>query len=153
MSEPKIEFPSRVVKFIQENNVAHIATISADQKRPQISTLYFVFYDKAIYFGTRLDSVKIRNIEINNRIAMVITDSKSLITLQLDGSAENVNDIDLKAKIVELYNKVSNESGPNAFPPLMKTEGFSIAVVKCNIDWFRYSDFSGAKQVMIEKKF
>src|SRR3989344_3434822 len=150
MAEKSEKLPGQVTEFIKGNKVAHFATISADQKRPQIATIYFVFYDQAIYFATRRDSVKIKNIKANSNIAMVITDSRSLITLQLEGIAEIENDIDLKASIVELYNKVSNESGPNAFPPLMKTEGFSIDVVKCNIGWFRFSDFSGSKQIMIE---
>ncbi len=147
-----IKLPQHIQKFITENSTAHVATISEDNNWPQVATTYYVFDNNSIYLVTRPESRKIKNIAANNHIALVITDSSKLITLQIECISEIVKDIKLKTIIVKTYSQTSHNANPGAFTPLMKTVGSSVEVVKCTINWYRYSDFSGSKQIMLEHK-
>lgn len=146
------ELPDIVWKFLSSNHVLHLATISSDKKRPQVATVFYVFVDNFIYFLMRPESIRIKNISVNNNVALVITDASSLQTLQIDGMAEIIEEPETELEIIRKYSQIKNGSSQRVFHPVMKTKGSSFKVVKSIIKWFRYSDFSGPKQFMVENR-
>lgn len=146
------KFPDEILQFIILNHTLHVATISSDEPKPQIATVYYIFDGDFIYFPAPSQSVRIKNISANKNIAMVITNESSLVTLQIEGEAEIVDDVETEKDIIEKYSRISNEASTLSFPPITKTKD-SFRIVRCFIKWYRYSDFSGPKKFVLEDKF
>lgn len=147
----KKELPLKIKSFIKSNSVAHIATLTQNSK-PNLATIYYVFKDDHLYFLTRSESKRVKNILKNNNVALLINDIPALITLQLECKAKIIDSEKDKNNILEAYSSAANEASQETFPPVIKTYGTSFKIIKCSINWFRYSNFSGPKQFRMEGK-
>lgn len=65
-----VSFNRKEIKFIQDQEVSRLATVS-EKKWPQVTPILHVFDGKNFYFATDFDTKKIKNIEKNNKIAIV----------------------------------------------------------------------------------
>lgn len=143
---------THAVKFLTDNRLAVISTVS-HHSTPQSAFIYYVVdenYD--IYFITTKESRKLKNILENNLVALVIAQEVEPYELQIEGIGEVIKDMGKKMVILDKYSRRANEN-PKAFnwPPLMqlKTDK-GVEFMKINIQWFRYSEFSGTTPVIVE---
>lgn len=140
--------------FLKNNNLATIATISAESNSPQASLVYYVTDDNFhICIVTSTESRKIKNIFKNNKVALVIGQEVKPLVLQIEGEASIVDDQDKKRLVVNSYLDIANMSNPESanFPPVMKIPSESgFIVVEITITHFKFSDFSGTEGLIVE---
>ncbi|MDQ4073348.1 MAG: PPOX class F420-dependent oxidoreductase [Thermoproteota archaeon] len=75
----KITFDEREVRFIKENRLGRIATVSSNMQ-PHVVPVAFEFDGHYFYFGgwNLKNSLKFKNILQNNKVAFVIDDLVSI---------------------------------------------------------------------------
>lgn len=141
-------------KFLKNNRMATIATISADGNSPQASLIYYVTDENFhIYMVTSKESRKIKNILKNNKVALVIGQEAEPKVLQIEGEAKMVDDQDKKREIANRYLKIANESNPKSinWPPVMKIPSESgFIMLEITILHFKFSDFAGTESLIVE---
>lgn len=81
-------------KFLSAHRVATLATIATKKKPDAATVFYIVDEDLTIYFMTRIESRKFRNLEKQHVVSMVITDEKTMETIQLTGAAERIENLE-----------------------------------------------------------
>ncbi|MHA1712688.1 MAG: pyridoxamine 5'-phosphate oxidase family protein [Candidatus Ranarchaeia archaeon] len=68
-----VDFSPEMLELLQNQMLARLATASRDAE-PHVVTIWFVFQDQSIYFGTSEGSKKLRNMLENPRVAFVVDD-------------------------------------------------------------------------------
>ena len=87
---------SEIATFIEEQKNLQVATIGPDGA-PHLTTLWFAVVDDAIVFETFTKSQKIRNLERDPRITVLLEDGteyENLCGVQISGTAELHSDED-----------------------------------------------------------
>ena len=70
-----------------------MATVATEEKPDAATVFYVVDEDLTIYFMTRVESRKFLNLEKQPMVSMVITDEKTMETIQLTGTAERIQNL------------------------------------------------------------
>lgn len=87
-------------RYIAKNRAAALATVS-DKGVPHSAIVYcIVNEDLSLYFSTRVESRKYRNIMSQSQISMAFFNEKELTSIQLTGEAERVNRLDIEQSVL-----------------------------------------------------
>lgn len=131
--------------FITENRAAALATVDGSSL-PHVAYVYCA-PDKSlnVYFSTRAFGQKFENLLNRPNVAMAFSNEESLTTIQLQGVAERVDDVEQEQSIMhELL--VLRYNDPNwPLPPMQLFEkGFTneVAVIKITPSRMTLADFS-----------
>ncbi len=130
--------------FLKSSRLTVLATISSEKNAPEAALLYYYYNgNKSIYVATAENSRKIKNIQSNNKVSLVIKHPKDAIVLQIDGTAKVTHDNSIKADVLEKISEVANANDDsNYFPPLLSlTEKSHMEFIEITIEWFKYSNF------------
>lgn len=139
----------QVIAFLKDIKLSALSTVSADGK-PQISSVYFGVDDHFnIYVATGTQSRKYINLQHNKEVAMVMTDSKKIQTVQLEGTISVLKSVKKDSKAIEILSKAlaSNvwESLTHIWdpiPPVLKMQNGDLVILKITPSWIRWADFS-----------
>jgi PPOX class probable F420-dependent enzyme len=71
MEVAAVALDARGRTLLSESKIMVLATVRADG-RPHAVPIWFVWHDERLYFGTDLDTTKVRNIERNPEVAAVV---------------------------------------------------------------------------------
>jgi nitroimidazol reductase NimA-like FMN-containing flavoprotein (pyridoxamine 5'-phosphate oxidase superfamily) len=71
--EKRVSFTDSEIKFLQNNEVCRIATVSRDNI-PHVVPVCYVFLDNLIFFATDYDTKKYRNLKNNKNVGLVVDD-------------------------------------------------------------------------------
>lgn len=134
---------SSIMSYIDINPIATIGTINSDGS-PHGSIVY-VCTDNTkpiIYFITKSETTKYKNIQSNARVSVAITHPSENSTLQARGVAEEVQD----AKIIDmamhkLTKQQVNES--DWLPPIAKLHAGAYVLIKVTLEWARLAQYQG----------
>lgn len=111
------ESRKRITDFLENNKVGVLATCS-NAGMPYAATVYITFdQDLNIYFVTRKETRKNRNLHDNGQAAIAIYNATSQATLQAEGGAIEVTD---PAKMQWVFNdiwKIASQTSPANQPP------------------------------------
>ena len=107
----------RLSNFLNKNQVGVLATSDTTGK-PHAATVYFTFNKQFdVYFITKRETQKRRNLQTNNLAAIAIYDANQQATVQAEGTVIEVTD----AKQMEwIYNDIwhiASKTNPNSAPP------------------------------------
>lgn len=119
MSAPNGSVRHTVYDFLNTHRAATLATVNAAGD-PDSATVYYVA-DKRLrlYFMTRVNSRKFRNLAAHPRVSMVVTDESQLVTVQLTGTAKRVERLREDNHIMfRLW--VDNYKNPSWPPPAVR---------------------------------
>lgn len=94
MSSANPNIYSTAHKFLSAHRAATLATVNAKKKPDAATVFYIVDKDLTIYFMTRIESRKFRNLEMQHEVAMVISDEQTMETIQLSGTAERIENFE-----------------------------------------------------------
>ncbi|MGZ4463805.1 MAG: pyridoxamine 5'-phosphate oxidase family protein [Nocardioides sp.] len=97
---------AEVADFLQDNLKVQVASIGRDGA-PHLSTLFYVMHEGAIAFWTYGASQKIRNLERDPRVSVLVEDGTDYFELRgvsITGTAEIVRDND---RILEIGSAVA----------------------------------------------
>lgn len=137
-------------KFLKNNIVASLATISSTEAQPEAAIIYY-YYDNlnSLYFTTISNSRKIHNIEINNKVALTICNAENKQELQLEGNAYIIDNPDDATLILTSIYKAIKKDAPNPSSwPILKLHPKDLTVIRIVIKWFKYSHFTQSSPVL-----
>lgn len=106
-----------IMDFLRNNGVGVLATASKDGKA-HAATIYVTYDDLAnLYFITKQDTQKNRNLRENPYAAIALYDAKTQTTLQASGQVTQVTDMN---KIDSIFHEVSHialKTSQSGIPP------------------------------------
>lgn len=117
----------QIDKFIRNHSVAIVATIDASGQ-PNTSTIFYIIDKKGkIYFISKEQTIKSKNLKTNNKAAMTILDKAKPIAVNVIGFAAEVNDEADRESIQQDIFKLSYEE-LHDYAPIIKLHkgGFSV---------------------------
>ncbi len=116
-----------------------ISTASIDGK-PESAVVYFSSDDNLnIYFTTRSDNRKYKNISANPRVSFVIFSENPPETIQIEGIATAITDPDEQAALFS--ETVARAAKNNAVPPIDKISESEIMFIRIAATWARLGNF------------
>ena len=123
-----------------------IGTVNEDaQPKPQSATVYYVCNDALdIFFVTRSESRKYKNIKKNPNVSFVITNEHPPKTIQFEGTASEVVDPDEQIKYYNMLTARATESNP--MPPVAQIVTGELVFLKITVMWARFGDFEIMKE-------
>lgn len=103
--------------FLNKHSVGVLATCTPNGK-PHAATVYLT-YDRQfnIYFLTKKDTQKSRNLQSNNQAAIAIYDAASQTTVQAEGAVIEVTDPDQVAWVMNDIWRIALSISPTSAPP------------------------------------
>jgi general stress protein 26 len=128
------ELRNDVYWFLLSNRAASLATVSP-QAVPHAATIYFIVDEKFnFYFSTHAQGRKFENLATNPKVAMTISNEKTVSTVQLTGMASRVEDYLEEQQILFELLRSRYKEDPNWQPPPLKMfergETNQIAIIK-----------------------
>jgi nitroimidazol reductase NimA-like FMN-containing flavoprotein (pyridoxamine 5'-phosphate oxidase superfamily) len=73
LDKKSVSFTDLEIKFLQNNEVCRVATVSRD-KIPHVVPVCYVFLENLIFFATDYDTKKYRNLKNNKNVGLVVDD-------------------------------------------------------------------------------
>ncbi len=145
----KRELKKDVIAFLKDVKLGALSTVSAEGK-PQISSVYFgVDGQFNIYIVTGTQSRKYINLQHNSEVAMVMTDSKKIQTVQLEGNISPLKTVKKDSKAVDVLAEALSPSTWETLthiwdpiPPVLKMQNGDLVILKITPSWIRWADFS-----------
>lgn len=136
--EPTLK--SEILNFLRNNTTGVIATVTPASLPQSAAISFHVDDDLNIFFLTREESQKFRNLGKNKNISLTVFEDKVLPTsVHLDGEAEIIESESQKLEIKKILIERSwNEA---YLPPVMRQEGSGIVLIKIipkKATWFRF---------------
>ena len=148
---PRADTPvlrNRAFEFIANHRAGALAT--ADKKgNPHVVVVYFgVDKDLSLYFSTRVESRKYKNIIDRPTVAMAFSDRENIKTMQVTGKAKRVDDLAQEQKVLQdLMQYRYGEPNWPAPPMKLYEHGATdeLAVIKVIPSEMTFADFATAK--------
>jgi uncharacterized pyridoxamine 5'-phosphate oxidase family protein len=140
MPEKKEEVRSRILRFLQQNKTAVIATLSA-QGEPQAATISYIVDEQFdIYFIARKGSRKFINLSTHQNLGLVVgTDPKVPAMAEIQGVAhpvENPNPF-----VADYFAEALASEDPEWWP-LYKSRSMDFVFYRVEIQWMRWLDLA-----------
>jgi general stress protein 26 len=130
--------------FLSSHRVATLATVDTEGKPNAATVFYIVNKDFSIYFMTRIESRKFRNLQNQRIVSMVVADEVTMETIQLRGYSERIEDFkeenSILTKLWTVDYKGSNWPGP-AVKLYESGHSVQLAVVKVVPEEITYAMF------------
>jgi nitroimidazol reductase NimA-like FMN-containing flavoprotein (pyridoxamine 5'-phosphate oxidase superfamily) len=127
-----------------QQSLGVISTVNEFNK-PESATMYY-FYDNAfnIFFVTRSESRKYKNIQKNPNVSFVVSSEHPAKTIQIEGVASEVFDPDQQVKYFDKLMAKAKESNP--MPPVDQMVIGEMVFMKISIMWARCGNFEIMKE-------
>lgn len=138
-----------VLAFLQKHKHCSIATVTPDGK-PEAATIYYGI-DKHFnfYFPTGTLSRKFKNLRKNPHVALVVSDTDKLITVQMEGVAQVIQMAKKDGVVLRTLIKSMTPSLRETLkdpwdpvPPVIKMKNGSLALLQVKLQWVRWADYS-----------
>jgi len=138
--EDKEAVRKRVLRFLQGEKTAVIATVSP-KGEPQAATITYVIDDQFnFYFIARKSSRKFANLLLNRSVGLAVgTDPKVPATVEIQGTAHAVESPD--ASVVDYFSNAMQSDDPEWWP-LFKSRGMDYVFFRVEIQWLRWLDLA-----------
>jgi general stress protein 26 len=134
------ETQKKFFEFIKSKNVAAISTVSADNQ-PMSATIYYIVDDNFTFYFMSKNTNKIRNIQNNNKVALLISRENAPISAQIHGVAQKIHgNSHFDKKRDELIQSLIHNSFS---PPIFEVSGDDIFIHQITPTWMRWLDLTG----------
>ena len=132
------EARQKALNFLRSKVVTVIATVNQDG-HPMAATVYFAVDDDfTFYFMTKVSTHKFLNLQNNQHVAMVVGTENIPTTVQIEGQAEKLEQMDKK---LIAQDKVARNSLEGAYgPPLNKLPVDELAVFQVKPTFIKFMD-------------
>lgn len=132
-----------ILSYIDFNPVATLGTLNADGT-PRGSIVYVCTNDRrgVVYFLTKTETQKYKNIQANNHVSLTIANPSENSTLQANGTVEEITDA---ATIDESMQKLMrlHVNAVDWLPPISKLRAGPYVLMAITLTYARLSEFRG----------
>lgn len=133
---------SKISDFLTHNHLGVLAT-SDNSGKPHASTVYLVNdSDLNIFFITKQNTQKYKNLQQNPKASMAVYEPKSQTTLQVDGQAEPDDDPQRFMNVFTQILKASMDLSEGATPPVSKLKAGEYQLYKLSPESMRLAEYS-----------
>lgn len=133
----------KLESFLRQHPLASLATVSSAHKAHASSVFYFTDESLNFYFMTKDSTVKYKNMQKNNKVALVVSDQTSLQTVQVEGVVKEVDHADEIIAISEKLIEISEKSSRSwEALPISKIKRGAFAFFKITPTSIRWIDFN-----------
>ena len=138
ISEEKPE----ITKFLTTNQLGTLAT--ADKEgQPHTAAVYFTIDpDLNIYFITKDQTTKARNIAENSKVAFAVYEAASQKTVQVQGTAAAIDDPSRADDIFRRILAITASTSESRIPPISKLSAGGYGLYKITPDVMRMASFT-----------
>lgn len=146
----------QLLQFLRSHDVAALATIKDGNKAYATTIFYFAEDDLRFYFLTRNETLKYSNLNTNGSVGLVISDPATLQTVQVEGTAKEVDYSKEYAATMKKYtdNLVKNNRKWESIPLNHMLGTGYYALIQITPSWIRWTDFQNwAHTVKFEQHF
>lgn len=110
----------RIFNYLDSNPVGVLATLGPDGK-PHAAVIYFsVDRHFNIFFVTKTGTRKHSNMQYNNAAMLVVFDKETQTTVQVAGTAKQLNSVTESQKVFEDILKAAMQTSIEGVPPIAK---------------------------------
>lgn len=118
---------NKALKFLASHRLAVMSTVSADGKPHGAVMYYHIEPDFSLYFLTKTETSKYKNMLANPDVSVTIWDDEVSVTAQIEGSISEVLSTEMTDKVVrKLMNKGNSVNWP---PPIAKMRAGDFVVM------------------------
>lgn len=139
-----MENQHEILSYIKDNPVAIISTLSREGELFGAAVYICALAADQIYFVTKSDTQKLRNIHDNPQVAVTIANAAENSSLQAQGKAAVVSDaatVDLvMSKLTAIY-----AQGADWLPPITKIRAGTYQVVSIAVSQARLARYKGSQ--------
>lgn len=136
-----------------EHNIGTLATAS-NSGIPHAATIYFVTeQDFLIYFITKKDTTKSRNLQENSNAALAVFDATSQTTVQAFGKAVEMLDPHLLQSVFEKVSAIAQNTSGGHQPPVTKLDAGDYVVYCLKPQTVRMAEFVKADYPPVDQLF
>ena len=126
-------------EFVRNNPVGVVST-SGSSGIASAAVYYVLDTDGVLYFNTRHDTEKLKNIRENPEVSFAVFQRNPDMTLQYKGTAEVVSSV---SHITDTYtNLLQRIFQEGVVPPILRTDAGEVELVKVTPTWVRFGNFS-----------
>lgn len=135
-----------ILDFMFVNKLAVISTLSSEGPKPESALIAFAETEEfELIFETFFDTRKYTNLKSNNRVSFVIGwDFNKYITLQYEGNA-----IELEENEIDYYKNIFKAKKTPCTDKFLQNP--KVRLFKVVPTWFRYSNYTKAKPLILEE--
>ena len=132
---------AEAVEFLNKRDIGVLSTIERTGSL-RGAAVYYVIKDGYVYFMTKENTRKARNIIANEHVAFTVFDEQGLETIQLAGMAEQVTDDKTRMKVITsiLRTRTYND-GSHLVPVVRMGAEMNTLVYRIVVTDFDYTDF------------
>lgn len=136
------ESRAKIADFLARTGVAVLATADAGGK-PHAATVY-ITVDKQLdlYFVTKRDTQKCRNLQANPWAAIAVYDTSTQTTVQADGTVVEVADVHQQEWIFKDIWRLAAQTSPGGIPPTTRLIAGGYIVFRLSAPSLRMATFS-----------
>ena len=139
-----------IAEFLKNSHVMVLATASANGIPHAASVFYATDTQMNIYFLTKDQTTKSRNIIANPQVAAVVYDAEMLRTTQITGNAKKVEDPQMMQKAQEVMERFAKQIA-GAPPPVTKLDAGEYILYRITPQSIRLADYKyGSGDTMFE---
>lgn len=143
MSRSQEESMAEILAFLRKHDSAVVSTVSLKGDLESATVFFTVADDLKVYFMSKKETRKAKNILENNKISLVVTDKEGFTTVQMNGTAQKVHDPKVATEMINQLVETMAEIKGRWLSPLLKlTAGFA-SLFEITPTWVKYSDFGG----------
>jgi general stress protein 26 len=139
--------------FLGKHHVGVLATANASGE-PHAATIYFTTDEQLnIYFITKTETTKHRNIQANPQVALAVHEEQSQATLQISGIATKIED---SGQFQEIFGKILSvtvETSTSAIPPFSQLQAGGYIAYCIQPKTLRLAEYIKAQHGAIEELF
>lgn len=115
--------------FLADHYSGVLSTASADGQPHGAVVYYLPDTDLSMYFVTKEETQKYKNIEQNKQVSFVVYDEKSQTTLEIQGKVEVVEDLETRRETLHNMTNSSIALSGTLLPPAYKIEAGDYVVL------------------------
>lgn len=142
MSNPN----QKVHDFLKHNPLGIVSTVSGDGK-PWGAAVYFIADDAFnIYFVTRAETAKYKNIQQSRIAAFTVADRSTQTTVQLTGEVSEVPADEYMNNLFEEFMKLRHNDDHTWSPPINKVHAGAFMPLRIKPTSLHYADYSQHKE-------
>jgi nitroimidazol reductase NimA-like FMN-containing flavoprotein (pyridoxamine 5'-phosphate oxidase superfamily) len=129
-SSSSLDAEKLISTFLADNYSGVIATADSAANPHGAVVYYLPDPDYSLYFVTKEETQKYKNIEQNKQVAFVIYNEETQTSLQIFGQVVIVDDMERKAEAIKNMTNTSLSRSNTLLPPAYKLDAGEYAVVQ-----------------------
>ncbi len=135
----------KVLEFLKERPHGILSTVSANGK-PWGSSIYFAHdEDIDLFFITKVNTLKYKNIQENPNVALTISDDSLQTTVQIAGRVDRVPAKDIVDVVMKKLARIKPKDNNKWVPPIVKVDAGEYIVLKITPNKMHFANYQQVK--------